>query len=129
MARFHCPDGKIPLLSTVPIVVQYLAAKVDLLLSNVIAPTTLLSRYNHWDLNLQFAIDEWSAHLSGFLYSESFENLNKQIAGQGANLREMVAATVQNPECMPTVSLDFQHIADHYGIREDRAKVRILLIS
>ena len=124
MARLHCPGGLIPLLSTAPIVVQYLRAKVDLLVSNIISPQTQESRYNHWDLDLTFAKDEWSAYLSGFLYSESFDDINKKIAREGATLQEMLEATSRNPECMPTVSLDFQHIADHYGIREERAKVR-----
>ena len=124
MARLHCPDGQIPLLSTVPIVVQYLTAKVDLLVSNIIAPPTQESRYNHWDLDLTFAKDEWSAFLRGFLFSERFDDINKKIAREGATLREILGATVGNPECMPTVSLDFQHLVDRYGIWEERAKVR-----
>ena len=129
MARQHCPEEQIPLLATVPIVVQYLVAKVDLLVSNIVTPSTLYNRYNHWDLDLDFARDEWSAYLRGFLYSECFEDINKKLARQGATLREMLRATTQNPECMPTVSLEFQHIADRYGISEERAKVRKGILS
>ena len=60
--------------------------------------------------------------MRGFLFSECFEDLNKKIARRGATLREMVGAATQNPECMPTVSLNFQYITDHYGINEERAK-------
>jgi hypothetical protein len=124
MARLHCPDEQIPLLSTVPIVVQYLTAKVDLLVSNIIARQTQESRYNHWDLEITFAKDEWSVYLKGFLYSECFDDINKKIAQEGATLQELLGTISRNPESMPTVTLNFQRLSDHYGIQEDRAKVR-----
>ena len=58
----------------------------------------------------------------GYLYSEDFDIINKEIALHGADLRQKNDAVVRNPINLPTVFLNPQKLADHQGLREERAE-------
>ena len=117
----YAVNGVIPILSLAPIVLQHVQGKVELLRKYVISGI-----YNNWDLEVDFLRDEWTVVLRGFLYSEEYENLNKEIARQGVSTADNLLNTViANPHIFPTVSLDSQRIADLYGMNVERAQVNM----
>ena len=111
-------NGLRPILALAPIVLQHVQGKVELLRKHVFS-----SIYNNWDLDVEFLRDEWTVVLNGFLYSEEYENLNKQIARQGAKTDDLLNTIIANPHIFPTVSLDPQRIADLYGMSIERSQV------
>ena len=111
----------IPILSLAPIVLRHVLGKLELLRKHVISAI-----YNNWDLEVDFLRDEWTVLLRGFLYSEEFEDLNKQIAREGATAEDILNAVIANPHIFPTVSLDSQTISDLYGMNIERAQVHLL---
>ena len=118
-------NGVLPILSLAPIVLGHVQGKLELLRKHVIS-----SIYNNWDLELDFLRDEWTVVLSGFLYSEEYENLNKEIARQGASTAgNLLNSVIANPHIFPTVSLDSQTIADLYGMNIERAQVNIVTLQ
>ena len=118
----YAANGVLPILSLAPIVLHHVQGKVELLRKHVISGI-----YNNWDLEIDFMRDEWTVVLRGFLYSEEFENLNKEIARQGASTADnLLNAVIANPHIFPTVSLDSQRIADLYGMNVERAQVHML---
>ena len=116
----YAVNGLLPILSLAPIVLGHLQGKLELLRRYVLS-----SIYNNWDLELDFLKDEWTVVLRGFLYSEEYENLNKEIARQGASTAgNLLQTVITNPHIFPTVSLDSQRIADLYGMSRERAQVK-----
>ena len=77
--------GLIPLLSIAPLVLKHVRGKVTLLEKHILS-----NLYNNWDLEVNFEEEEWTVQLSGFLYSEEYEELNKRIARQGATGKEFL---------------------------------------
>ena len=114
-------NGRIfPLISTAPIVLQFVKAKIDLLFKHVIS-----QQYANWDMQVDFKKEGWSVDLMGLLYSAEYDEINKQIAKEGnASLREVVDIVLRGWEVRPIASLDKQWIAVHCGIREEEAEVR-----
>ena len=110
--------GVIPLLSIAPLVLKHVKAKVTLLEKHIFS-----NLYNNWDLEVIFEKEEWTVNLSGFLYSEEFENINKRMAEQGVSGRDIVSTILDHPHMCPTVSLDPQNIADCCSISMERAQV------
>ena len=106
------------ILACAPVVLQYLRIKVKLLLEHVLSQL-----YQDWDLQISFDKNGWNADLTGYLYSEEFDNINKKIAVGGDNLKDIMEAILKNPEIQPIVSLSSQHIADCCGLREEEAEV------
>ena len=116
----YAANGVLPILSLAPIVLGHVQGKLELLRKHVISTI-----YNNWDLELDFLRDEWTVVLRGFLYSEEYENLNKEIARQGASTAgNLLNSVIANPHIFPTVSLDYQRIADLYGMNIERAQVK-----
>ena len=113
-------NGLLPTMSLAPIVLQHVEGKVELLRKHVLAGI-----YNNWDLEVEFSRDEWTVVLKGFLYSEEYENLNKRVARLGAIAGDLLDTIIENPHIFPTVSLDYQKIADLYGMNIERAQVNI----
>ena len=113
-------NGVRPILSLAPIVLQHIQGKVELLRKHVLS-----SIYNNWDLEVEFLRDEWTVVLKGFLYSEEYESLNKKIARLGTTAGDLLDTIIENPHIFPTVSLDFQRIADLYGMSTERAQVNM----
>ena len=83
----------------------------------------LSNLYNNWDLDVVFKDEEWSIYLSGFLYSEEYENINKRMAREGVSGKDIVSTILDQPQICPTVSLDPQRIADWCCIALERAQV------
>ena len=118
----YAVNGVLPILSLAPIVLGHVQGKLELLRRHVIS-----SIYNNWDLEVDFLRDEWTVVLRGYLYSEEYENLNKEIARQGASTAgNLLNTVIANPHIFPTVSLDSQRIADLYGMNIERAQVKLL---
>ena len=117
-------NGVMPLLPTAPIVLQHLQGKVKLLIEHIISMT-----YSDWDLEVKFKQREWSAYIVGFLYSSEYEELNQMIAcARGEVNPGVIRRTILlYPEKFPTVSLDVQHICDHYAMQQDEAEVTEVL--
>ena len=116
--------GVIPLLSIAPLVLKHVKAKVTLLEKHILA-----NLYNNWDLEVMFEKEEWTVKLSGFLYSEEFEMINKRMAGPGVSGKDIVSTILDHPHMCPTVSLDPQNIADWCSISMERAQVTNLQIK
>ena len=112
-------EGIIP---TAPVVLQFLRAKVKLLMKHVVQ-----QMYEHWDLQLCFKRDSWTVELVGFLYSSQYNDINKKIATEGITLQEIVDVSLRNPEIQPTATLDEQTLKDFYGVREEEAEVSFTL--
>ena len=110
--------GVIPLLSIAPLVLKHVKAKVALLEKHIFS-----NLYNNWDLEVMFEKEEWTVILSGFLYSEEFEMINKRMAVQGVSGNDIVSTILDHPQICPTVSLDPQNIADWCSISMERAQV------
>ena len=110
--------GVIPLLSIAPLVLKHVKAKVTLLERHIFS-----NQYNNWDLEVIFEKEEWTVNLSGFLYSEEFENINKRMARQGVSGKDIVSTILDHPHTCPTASLEPQNIADWCSISMERAQV------
>ena len=119
VSKQHFNGGIFPLISTAPIVLQFVKAKIDLLVKHVIS-----QQYANWDMQVDFKKEGWSVDLMGLLYSAEYDEINKQIAKEGnASLREVVDIVLRGWEVRPIASLDKQWIAVHCGIREEEAEV------
>ena len=116
--------GIIPLLSTAPLVLKHVKGKVTLLEKHILS-----NLYNNWDLDVIFEDEEWSVNLSGFLYSEEYEIINKRMARQGVSGKDIVSTILDQPQICPTVSLDPQSIADWCSIGLERAQVTNIKIK
>ena len=116
--------GFIPLLSIAPLVLKHVKGKVTLLEKHIFS-----NLYNNWDLDVLFDEEEWTVNLSGFLYSEEYEMINKKMARQGVSGKDIVSTILDHPHICPTVSLDPQRIADWCSMSMERAQVRESQIS
>ena len=118
--RFHFNGQIFPLISTAPIVLQFVKAKIDLLIKHAIS-----QQYANWDLQVDFKKEGWSVDLMGLLYSTEYNEINEQIANEGiGSMSDIVGAVLRGSHVRPIASLDKQWIADHCGIREEEAEVR-----
>ena len=107
------------IIKTAPVVLQFLRAKVKLLMKHVVQKL-----YENWDLQLHFKRDSWTVELIGFLYSSEYNTINKKIAAEeGVNQQDIIEVSLRNPEIQPTTTLDEQTLKDFYGVREEEAEV------
>ena len=120
MASTH---GPVPLVSLAPLVLNFLKAKVSLLLKHLIAP-----RYANWDLDLSFAKQEWTVEMVGYVFCEEFEELNQRIASGGVSASEMAAEVRKYPHILPTTASSLNKLTREYSLSEDRAQ-RILALT
>ena len=120
MMRHH--RESFALIGTAPIVLQHLRVKIKLLLENVIE-----CAFENWDLDNIFEEHSWTVFLVGFLYSQDFEEINREIALHGASLRKRTDAVTSKPTNAPTVSLNSQNVADLHAISRERAEVVVAL--
>ena len=115
-----CP-GDAPLISHAPTVLNYLRAKMSLLMKHIIAPI-----YSNWDLDLRFADDEWTVTLVGFLYCHEFDGLNRKIARGELTSREIGREIVQHHQVLPSTALAAKRLEEEQGLSEQRAKVNCI---
>ena len=83
--------------------------------------------FKGWDLDISFVEDKWSVFLMGYIYSEDFGEINRDIALHGVFLKKIVDAVVRKPINAPTASLNPQHVADLHDITLERAEVIVAL--
>ena len=116
--------GLAALISVAPTVLNFLKAKLKLLVRHIIAPT-----YSNWDLELRFAEREWTVKMVGYLYCQEFEELNRKIAQSEISSKEFTRDVRKHPSLLPTTAISAQRIIKDYGISNERAQVRILHLS
>ena len=109
--------GPVPLVSLAPLVLNFLKAKVSLLLKHLIAP-----RFTDWDLDLSFAKQEWTVEMVGYLYCEEFEELNQRIARGEVSASEVAAEVRKYPHILPTTASSLNKLTREYSLSEDRAQ-------
>ena len=125
VSKQHFNGQIFPLISTAPIVLQFVKAKIDLLIKHAIS-----QQYTNWDLQVDFKKEGWSVDLMGLLYSTEYNEINEQIANEGiGSMSDIVGAVLRGSQVRPIASLDKQWIANHCGIREEEAEVRKMYFS
>ena len=117
-----CPSDA-PLISHAPTVLNYLKTKLKLLIKHIVTPI-----YSNWDLELRFAVDEWTVTLVGFLHCEEFEELNKKIARGELATRELTKEILQHPQVLPTAAITEKRLKEEHGFSDERAQVTGYLI-
>ena len=118
-----CPSDA-PLISHAPTVLNYLKAKLKLLIKHIVTPI-----YSNWDLELRFAVDEWTVTLVGFLHCEEFDALNKKIARGEISSKEIAREILQHPQVLPTAALSGKRLKEEHGFSDERAQVTEHLIK
>ena len=113
-ASSHNPPS---LISVAPTVLNFLKAKLSLLVKHIIAPT-----YTNWDLELRFAEQEWTVVMVGYLYCQEFEELNRNISRCEISSREYTKEVRRHPTILPTTALSAGRIMEEYSISQDRAQ-------
>ena len=112
--------GPVSLISLAPSVLNFLKAKLKLMVKHVLSPN-----FSNWDLELKFAEQDWTAHLVGYLYCKEFEELNKMIARGGTLSKEIAEEVRKHPSVLPTTALSVERIMRENSITDDRAQVKI----
>ena len=107
-----------PLISLAPLVLNYLKAKVGLLVKHFFSQS-----YKNWDLDLRFSEREWTVRLVGFLYCEEFEELNSKIASGAVSQEEVMKEVVRHRHLLPTTTTSQREIMDVHSMTEEQAEV------
>ena len=110
--------GPTSLISTAPLALNYLKAKVDLLVKHIISQS-----YQNWDLDLQFSEQQWSVQMVGFLYCKEFEEMNGKIARGEAAEDEVVKEARKYQHMLPTTTTSKKRLMKDYSIAEEFAEV------
>ena len=110
--------GPTSLISTAPLALNYLKAKVDLLVKHIISQS-----YQNWDLDLQFSEQQWSVQMVGFLYCKEFEEMNGKIARGEAAEDEVVKEARKYQHMLPTTTTSKKRLIEDYSISEEFAEV------
>ena len=105
-----------PLISLAPLVLNYLKAKVGLLVKHFFSQT-----FKNWDLNLRFSEKEWTVRLVGFLYCEEYEELNSKIATGVVCPEEMTKEVIRHRHLLPTTTTSRREIMEAYKMTEEQA--------
>ena len=106
------------LISVAPTVLNFLKAKLKLLVKHIIAPT-----YTNWDLELCFAKQEWTVKMVGYLYCQELDELNRKIARGEISSKDFTREVARHQSILPTATLSAQRIMEDYQISKDRAQV------
>ena len=110
--------GPTSLISTAPLALNYLKAKVDLLVKHIISQT-----YQNWDLDLQFSEQEWTVQMVGFLYCKEFEDFNGKIARGEVAEDEFDKEAREYQHVLPTTTTSKNRLMEDYSIDEEFAEV------
>ena len=106
------------LISTAPLVLNYLKAKVDLLVKHIVSQS-----YQNWDLDLKFSQQDWTVQMVGFLYCKEFEEMNGKIACGEASEDEVVNGGRKCQHMLPTTTTSKRRLMEDYSIAEEFAEV------
>ena len=115
--------GPTSLLSSAPLVLNYLKAKLNLLVKHVISQS-----YQHWDLELKFSEQEWTVKMVGFLYCKEFEKMNGNIARGEVDEEEAVKEATKHQHILPTTTTSKSRLMEDYSLGEEFAEVRSRLL-
>ena len=110
------------LVSTAPIVLNYLKSKVELLVKHVISQS-----YQNWDLDLRFSEQEWTVKMIGFLYCKEFEELNGKIARGEVTEDEVGNKVEKYKHLLPTSTTSKNRLIEVYSIAEEYAEASIYI--
>ena len=106
------------LVSVAPLALNFLKAKVELLVKHVISQS-----YENWDLELRFSEKEWTVEMVGFLYCKEFEEINGKIARCDATEAEALKEATKYPHVLPTTTTSKSRLMEYYSLREEFAEV------
>ena len=110
--------GPTSLISTAPLALNYLKAKVALLVKHVISQS-----YKNWDLELQFSEQEWTVKMVGFLFCKEFDEMNGKIARGEAAEDEVVKEARKHQYLLPTTTTSKNRLMEDYSVAEEVAEV------
>ena len=108
-----------PLICLAPLVLNYLKAKVRLLIKHFFSQTC-----KDWDLDLRFSEKEWTVRLVGFLYCEEFEEINSKIASGAVMQEEIIKEVAKNRHLLPTTTTSRREIMEIHSMTEEQAEVQ-----
>ena len=112
------------LLSLAPLVLNYVKAKVDLLVKHAISQS-----YQNWDLDLRFSGQEWTVKLIGFLYCKEFEDLNGKISCGEISRDEGNRRACAYQHLLPTTTTSTERLIELYSVSEQQAQVKSFFSS
>ena len=112
--------GLLSLISLAPTVLNFLKAKLRLLVKRIFA-----QNYSNWDLELQFAEREWTVKMVGYLYCQEFDELNRKIAFGEIASNDFAREMRGRKSVLPTTALHAERIVEDYGVSHERAQVQI----
>ena len=112
--------GLLSLISLAPTVLNFLKAKLRLLVKRIFA-----QNYSNWDLELQFAEREWTVKMVGYLYCKEFDELNRKIAFGEITSKDFAREMREHKSVLPTTALRAERIVEDYGVSHERAQVQI----
>ena len=110
--------GPASLISLAPTVLNFVKAKLRLLVKHIIVPA-----YSNWDLELKFAEQEWTVKMVGYLYCNQFEELNNKIATGEISPKEFTNEVRRHPSMLPTTALSARRLMEDFSISNERAQV------
>ena len=111
--------GLLSLISLAPTVLNFLKAKLRLLVKRIFA-----QNYSNWDLELQFAEREWTVKMVGYLYCKEFDELNRKIAFGEITSKDFAREMREHKSVLPTTALRAERIVEDYGVSHERAQVQ-----
>ena len=115
-------NGPTSLLSSAPLALNYLKAKVNLIVKHGISQA-----YDNWDLELRFAEQEWTVYMVGFLFCKGFDELNRKIAHGEISEETGLRAAGTCQTILPTTTTSVNRLVEVYSIAEEDAQVKLYL--
>ena len=110
-------EQDVKLIGPTPIVANYLWSRLQLLEKHFIS-----NEYSDHDINLKWDPRKWTVEGEGYLFSEEYDVLNKDVAKGGVTEEEQAEEVLKHAATLPTVSLDRNHLCDMYELSEARAQ-------
>ena len=111
----HQPSS---LASLAPLILNYVKAKMKLLMTHIIAPN-----YTNWDLDVVFEGKEWTVKCVGYLYHKELDEVNKRIARDEVSENELATEVRRLQHLLPLTAVSHHKINGHPNIAESRAAV------
>ena len=115
LSSVHPPRS---LAALAPLVLNYVKAKTNLLITNIIAPN-----YSNWDLEIVFEGKEWTVHWVGNLYLQEFDDLNQKIGRGEVSETELAAEVRKCQNILPLTTVSRRKLEGYSNITEERAEV------
>ena len=113
------PHGLKALISVAPTVLNFLKAKLQLLVKHIIAQT-----YSKWDLELRFEDQDWTVMLVGYLYCHELDELNRKFASGEISSKDLTREVRRHPSVLPTTARSVEGIKACHGVSNKSAEVK-----